>query len=73
MTFIVQLFILEVVLHIINVLSTRLQQETSTLGNAANLIDGVIDTFKKARSDEPWDKLCIDIKKFIELNGISVE
>jgi len=70
MTFItINLFILEEVLHIINVLSTRLQQKSSTLGNAANLID----TFKKAISDESWDKLWIDVKKFIKLNGSPVE
>lgn len=73
LTFIVNLFILEEVLHIMNVLSIKLQQKFSTLGKSSNLIHGVIDTFKKARSSESWDKLWIDIKKFIEMNDVSVE
>jgi hypothetical protein len=50
------------------------KQKSLNLGKSSNLIHGVIDTFKKARSSESWDMgLWIDIKKFIEINDVSVE
>jgi len=36
------------VLNIINILSNKLQMKTATLGQAANTIDGVIQTFEKS-------------------------
>jgi len=40
-SFVIHMFILNNVLNKINILSNQLQKKTETLGNAANLINGV--------------------------------
>lgn len=55
--FVVHLHIMHFVLNIINILSNKLQMKTATLGQAANTIEGVIQTFEKSRNAESFLEL----------------
>lgn len=68
----VYLFILEDILQTINILSLKLQQESVTLGNAANLIESIIDTFENSRSIESWETMWEQIKEFLKTNNVSI-
>lgn len=70
--FVVYLFILEDILQKINILSLKLQQESVTLGNAANLIESIIDTFENSRSIESWNIMWEQIKDFLKTNNVSI-
>jgi len=63
---------LEDILQTINILSLILQQESVTLGNAANLIESIIDTFENSRSIESWNKVWEQIKEFLKTNNVSI-
>lgn len=71
-SFVIHMFILNDVLSIINILSNQLQKKTETLGNAANLINGVITTFEKNRSCEYFSILWQQIEVFSNDNDISL-
>ncbi|KAF0720170.1 zinc finger MYM-type protein 1-like [Aphis craccivora] len=59
--FVVYLFILEDILQTINTLIT--------LGNAANLIESIIDTFENSHSIESWETMWEQIKEFLKTNN----
>jgi len=63
---------LEDILQTINILSHKLQQESVTLGNAANLIECIIDTFENSRSIESWETMWEQIKEFLKTNNVSI-
>lgn len=70
--FVAYLFILHDILNVVNLLSIQLQSKSATLGNSANLIKGVIDTFQSYRScihfSELWEKMVV----FLKDNGIEI-
>jgi len=63
---------LEDILQTINILSLELQQEPATLGNVANLIESIIDTFEDSCSIESWNKVWEKIKEFLKTNNVSI-
>jgi len=63
---------LEDILQTINILSLKLQLESVTLGNAANLIESIIDTFENSRSIESWETMWEQIKEFLKTNNVSI-
>lgn len=71
--FIINLFILEEVLQLANILSTKFQQKSVTLGKTVNLIEGMIDTFEQNRSNKIWTELWIKINEFMIENGLSID
>ncbi|XP_029348662.1 uncharacterized protein LOC103310300 [Acyrthosiphon pisum] len=71
--FIINLFILEEVLQLANILSTKFQQKSVTLGKTVNLIEGMIDTFEQNRSNTTWTELWTKINEFMKENGMSIE
>jgi len=64
---------LEEVLQLANILSTKFQQKSVTLGKTVNLIEGMIDTFEQNRSNKIWTELWININKFMIENGLSID
>jgi len=64
---------LEEVLQLANMLSTKFQQKSVTLGKTVNLIEGMIDTFEQNRSNKIWTELWININKFMIENGLSID
>lgn len=68
----VYLFILKDILQTTNILSLKLQQESVALGNVANLIESIIDTFENIRSIESWKKVWEQIKEFLKTNNVSI-
>jgi hypothetical protein len=48
------------------------QDKTTTLGNAGNLINSVILSFKNARSTIGFSDLWLDIKTFCDENDVKV-
>lgn len=68
--FIVSLHTFNLVLAAMNVLSKYFQSKNATLGQASDLIDGVLNTFEKYRKNfEIWN----DIKQFAEKHDIELE
>lgn len=72
-SFVIYLIILQDVLKVINILSNQLQKKTSTLGEAANIIYGVIKTFENYRSSNKFSEMWSKITNFAEKHNISVE
>lgn len=70
--FVVHLHIMHFVLNIINILSNKLQMKTATLGQAANTIDGVIQTFEKSRNAESFLDLWESIEEFSKKHNINL-
>jgi len=66
------MFILNDVLSIINILSNQLQKKKEILGNAANLINGIIRSFENNRSCEYFSILWQQIEVFCDDNDISL-
>lgn len=64
---------MEEVLQLANILSTKFQQKSVTLGKTVNLIEGMIDTFEQNRSNKIWTELWININKFMIENGLSID
>jgi len=60
------------VLNIINILSNKLQMKTVTLGQAANTVDGVIQTFEKSRNAESFLDLWESIEEFSKKHNINL-
>ncbi|XP_008178588.1 zinc finger MYM-type protein 1-like [Acyrthosiphon pisum] len=72
-SFIIYLIILQDVLKVINILSNQLQKKTSTLGEAANIIFGVIQTFENYRSSNKFSEIWSKITNFAEKHNIPIE
>lgn len=64
---------MEEVLQLANILSTKFQQKSVTLGKTVNLIEGMIDTFEQNRSNKIWTELYIKINEFMIENGLSID
>lgn len=65
--------ILKEVLGVINILSTTLQSKSSTLGSAKNIINGVIQSFEKLRTDNAFSELWLNITSLCEQHNITLE
>ncbi|CAI6354560.1 unnamed protein product [Macrosiphum euphorbiae] len=72
-SFIIYLIILQDVLKVINILSNQLQKKTSTLGEASNIIFGVIQTFENYRSSNKFSEIWSKITNFAEKHNIPIE
>uniref|UniRef100_A0A2H8TJR3 Zinc finger MYM-type protein 1 n=1 Tax=Melanaphis sacchari TaxID=742174 RepID=A0A2H8TJR3_9HEMI len=63
-SFIVNLFILKDILSTINILCQMLQEKNATLGKAAILIKGVLQTFENDKSTLAFNNLWLEIQDF---------
>lgn len=64
---------MEEVLQLANILSTKFQQKSVTLGKTVNLIEGMIDTFEQNSSNTTWTELWTKINEFMKENGMSID
>lgn len=65
-SFIFHIIVLEDILQIMNILSTQLQQKSTTLGKAVSVINGVIKTLKDKRSNIAFSDVWSSVKLFAE-------
>ncbi|KAE9524453.1 hypothetical protein AGLY_015174, partial [Aphis glycines] len=72
-SFVIKLIILQDVLKVINILSNQLQKKTSTLGEASNIILGIIQTFENYRSSNKFTEIWSKITNFAEKHNIPIE
>lgn len=71
-SFIFHIIVLEDILQIMNILSTQLQQKSSTLGKAVSVINGVIKTLKDKRSNIAFSNVWSSVKLFAESYDIQL-
>jgi len=71
-SFFIHLIILEEVLHIINVLNTKLQNKGATLGSTVSLIEGIIKTFESLRAETEFQKIWNNIIDFAKSNNLDL-
>lgn len=71
-SFIFHIIVLEDILQIMNILSTQLQQKSSTLGKAVSVINGVIKTLKDKRSNIAFSNVWSSEKLFAESYDIQL-
>lgn len=71
--FIVHLFLLHKFLTTVNILTTKLQEKTATLGNSTTIIKAVIKSLEDSRTTECFKKIWSDIITFTADNNISNE
>ncbi|XP_060875689.1 uncharacterized protein LOC132948975 [Metopolophium dirhodum] len=72
-SFIVHLHIINYVLGITNILSNKLQNTNGTLGEAACLINGIINTFENSRNSDSYSDVWNAIVTFSLENNIDLE
>lgn len=71
-SFIFHIIVLEDILQIMNVLSTQLQQKSTTLGKAVSVIYSVIKTLKDKRTDIVFSSVWSNVKFFADLYNIEI-
>jgi hypothetical protein len=71
--FIVYLFLLHTFLTIINILTCKLQEKSSTLGNSAVIIKSIIKSLEDYKTIECFAEIWLDINTFATVNNISIE
>lgn len=71
--FIVHLFILHTFLTIINILTSKLQEKSATLGNSAIIIKSIIKSLEDYKTIECFAEIWLDINKFATANNLSIE
>jgi len=71
--FVVYLFLLHKFLTIINILTCKLQEKSSTLGNSAIIIKSIIKSLEDYKTSDCFAEIWSDINKFATVNNISIE
>jgi hypothetical protein len=56
-----------------NIISNSLQIKTATLGKSKNIIEFIIKTFEKLRTDEEFHNVWKKIVKFADENNINLQ